>query len=521
MLEMMLLLIAASVGLGLSAKFRVPSIPLMILGGVALGVTGWMGETGDLQNTLLLGLTFLLFIVGAELDLTAVGERKRAAIVFGLVQFALLGAISLGAAMWMGFGLRAGLYIGLAIASSSTLVVVTLLRGREQYFESFGRLAIGVVLLQDLLVILLLPVLLAESYGQMGRGVGGTVALVALAWACARWLVPMLMLRLERDEESLLLVMLATLFAFVGLAYWLGVPPMSGAFLAGIALSRFPVSGLVRGQMASLSDFFLAVFFVSLGVLLVMLAPLIDVEQVLFHGVVLASILLLTPFMLVPLARRFGLTTRSSIEMTNLLAQCGELSLVVVLLGFDQGHLDASAVSAIVVLAVITMVVSPILSSEAVTWRVMHVLPGSRSVGEPVSYTGHLVFLGCGTSTRKLILRAVEAGHTVVAVDDDSAVVELLRNSGVEAIRGDGADPWLLRRLGIRNAKVVVSTMRRKRDHERLLRLAGDTRVIVRTFEPATADALRSQGATVVVESLAASDRFMEWFGQRDEASAV
>lgn len=516
MLQVMLILLAASIGMGLSIRYRVPSIPLMIGTGIALGITGWMGDGGDLQSTLLLGLAFLLFVVGAELDGEAVGDQKRTALIFGLVQFALLGGMSFGAAMLLDFGMRPAIYIGLAIASSSTLIVVTLLRHREQFFESFGRLALGVVLLQDLLVILLLPVLIGDSTFEALRGIGATALLMVAAWVCARWVAPALMLRYERDEEALLLMMLATLFAFVGAAFWLGVPLMSGAFLAGLALSRFPVSGLVRGQLGSLADFFLAVFFVTLGVLFGTVVDQLEAAEVIFNGLLLAAILLLAPLLLIPLARRFGLTTRSSVEVTNLLAQSGELSIVVVLLGLERGHIDESVLGTIVLLTVITMVISPMLSSDRVAWRIVHFLPGPKRRGISVDHHDHLVFIGCGTSTRELIRHAAGSGEKVVAVDDDSAVIEELAEiDGVEAIRGDGADPWLLRRLGIRDAKLVVSTMRRLRDHERLLRLAGETAVIVRTFDHDAAIELRELGARVISEADEGERVFLEWFDQR------
>lgn len=517
MLAIMLIMLAAAVALGFSVRLRVPSLPLMIFVGVLLGITGWMGQVEDLRNILLLGLTFLLFVLGAELDLTAVGAQKKAALAFGLTQFFLVSGISLIVATLLGFGLKAGLYIGLAIASSSTLVVVTLLRRREQYFEPFGRLAIGVVLLQDILVILILPLLISDSAGEAARGFGATLGMIVLAWVCARWLAPWLMVRLERDDQTQLLVMLATLFGFVGIAHWAGVPLVCGAFLAGIALSRFPVSGLVRGQMASLSDFFLAVFFVSLGVFLGMISHGFDFTRVVLTAVLLGGVLLLVSALLVPVARRCGLTTRTSIEFNNLFAQCGELSLVIVVLGMERGHVEESVLGIVVLLAVITMAVSPALSSDEYAWRAMHLLPGSRRRVASSDRAGHLVFIGCGESTRDLIRRARHAGCSIIAVDDDPAIIERLKKTGVEAVRGDGGDPWLLRRISVRNAGLIVSTMRRQRDHERLLRLAGETPVLVRTFEPGVAQNLRSKGATVVVESDAAADRFMEWFLKREE----
>lgn len=516
MLAIMLIMLAASIALGFSVRLRVPSLPLMIFVGVILGLTGWMGQVDDLRNILFLGLTFLLFVLGAELDLTAVGSQKKAALTFGIIQFFLVSGISLIVATLLGFGLKTGLYIGLAIASSSTLVVVTLLKRREQYFEPFGRLAIGVVLFQDILVVLLLPLLVSDSAGEAARGFGATLGMIVLAWVCARWLAPRLMIRLERDDQTQLLVMLATLFGFVGMAHWAGVPLVCGAFLGGIALSRFPVSGLVRGQMASLSDFFLAVFFVSLGVFLGMISHGFDFTRVVLTAVLLGGVLLFVSSVLVPVARKCGLTSRTAIEFNNLFAQCGELGIVIVVLGMQRGHVEEGVLGVVVLLAVITMATSPALSSDEYAWRVMNLLPGSRRRVVSSDRAGHLVFIGCGESMRDLIRRASRAGCSVVAVDDDPAVVEELSGEGIEAVRGDGGDPWFLRRVGVRNAGLIVSTMRRQRDHERLLRLAGGTPVLVRTFEPGVAEALRAKGATVVVESDAAADRFMQWFLQRE-----
>lgn len=515
----MIILVAAALGHGLARWRGLPSIPLMLVMGLGLGATGVLGAPAGLQDTLLLGLTFLLFVVGAELDPATIVRTRRRAMILATAQFLVVGGIGFLAADALGFPTRTAAYIGLAATSSSTLVVVALLRRREQIFEDTGRLAIAVVLLQDLLVILLLPLVSADDVPGAARGIGATMLMLALAAVLAWFVMPRVIPRLEFDEEPLLLLLLATLFAFVGLAEWLGVPPVVGAFLAGLTLCRFPVNAIVRGPVASLSDFFLALFFVALGATV----QFIDLRQVLVDALLLASVLVVAPLMLVPVARRVGLTARSSIEVSGLLAQCGELGIAVMLVGVAGGHVDQAAFSTVTLVAVATLLLAPALSSDAATWRLMRrVLPprrgGLRSL-PPMN--GHTLFLGCGTSTRELIRHLRGSGEQVVAVDDDAAVVAELRAEGVTVIRGDGADPHLLRHLAVRRAAVIVSTMRRRTDQQRLLRLAGPAPVIVRTFDAGTARDLEARGAIVVSESEAAADGFLAWFDATDGAGRM
>jgi Kef-type K+ transport system membrane component KefB len=504
----MIIVVGAAVAHGLARWRGLPTIPLMLAVGLAIGASGVLGPGADLQDTLLLGLTFLLFVVGAELDPAAVARRARAAILLGVVQFVFIGGLGVLAARLLDFPPRTAAFIGLAVASSSTLVVVQLLRRREQIFEETGRLAIAVVLVQDLLVILLLPVVGADDGAGMLRGLGATVLLLGLALGLAFLVMPRVIPRLEFDEEPLLLLVLAILFAFAGFAAWLGLPPVIGAFFAGLTLSRFPVNALVRGPVASLSDFFLALFFVALGATV----EFGDLRQLLLDAVLLAAMLLLAPIMLVPFVRRAGLTARSSIEVAGLLAQCGELGIMVMLVGLSRGMVGQAAFDTVTLVAVATMLIAPALSSDAATWRLMRRIVPARRDPHLGAVDGHVLFLGCGSSTRRLIGQLRAEGREVVAVDDDEAVVAALREDGVRVVRGDGADPHLLRRLGVRRAAVIVSTMRRRADQERLLRVAGDVPVVVRTFDSEGVGELASRGAIVISESDAAAERFLDWF---------
>ena len=507
MTTLMLILAAAAAGFGVATWRRISPPPMLLLAGVALNVSGLLDPGPMLQHAMMLGLTFLVFVVGSELDVTRVAEHVRAAVRVAVAQFIVLAAIGFGVARLLGFDWLASLYVGLAVTASSTLLIVWLLKQRQQLFEPFGRLVVGVLLVQDALVILLLPVLthVTDGAAAIALQMLATLLLIGLTWICIRWIAPLMLLRMGLDEESMLVAVLALLFAFMGLASLMDVPAVVGAFLAGVAMSGFPVGGVVRGQLTSLADFFLAVFFVTLGAFV----TIPNLRQLLLEGILLTSVLLLTPPLVMLIVRRAGLTTRSAVEGAHLLAQCGEFSLVIMLLGVDRGHVSESVLAAMMMLVVVSMTITPFLSTDAMTWRLMRWIPGPRPAAADQAPREHVLFLGCGTNTRRMITRVLQVGQPVMVVDDDPGVVAELHHQGVPAIRGDGADYHILEAAGARQAKVIVSTMRRRHDYERLLAFAGGRNVLIRVFGPQEGEQIKRLGGTPIIESETAAEEFL------------
>lgn len=515
MITVMLILAAAAAGFGLATWRRVPPPPLLLLAGIALNGSDLLASGPMLQHTLTLGLTFLAFVVGSELDITRVGEHLGTAVRVACAQCVVLAIIGFAAGRLIGFNWLTSMYLGLAVTASSTLLSVWLLKQRQQLFEPFGRLVVGVLLVQDALVILLLPVLthLTDGPLPMTLQLLSTLLLIGLTWICIRLISPLLLLRMGLDEESMLLVVLALLFGFMGLASLMDVPVVVGAFLAGVAMSGFPVGGVVRGQLSSLADFFLAIFFVTLGASI----SVPNLGQLLLEGILLLSILLITPPLAMLIIRRAGLTMRSAVEGAHLLAQCGEFSLVVMLLGVDRQHVSESALAVVMMLVVVTTTVTPFLSTDIMTWRLMHWIPGAR--GKPVSPTphDHVLFLGCGTNTRRVLDRVVKEGQPVVVVDDDPGVVSELEQRGIPVIRGDGADFHTLAAAGAREAKVIVSTMRRRHDYERLLNYVSAEKVLIRVFDSQDGHRIRELGGTPIVESESAVEDFLSRLNEHQQ----
>jgi Kef-type K+ transport system membrane component KefB len=508
-----LLLAAAAVAYGVAHALGVPAIPVLLLSGVGLALSGFVPEQ-LVNDALVLGTTILLFVTGAELSPRRTRAQRHAARTVGIFQFVLLGAVGVAAALLLGYPPIAAGYIALALTASSTLIVVRLLQRRRQLFEPFGRLVLGVLLLQDLLVLLLIPVItdLPLGVAPVLLGILATLALAGLAWIIFRWATPLIQ-RLDREDEVMLLVLLGTLFLFVGLADLLGLPLVTGAFLAGFALSRFPLNGMVRMKLGSIAEFFSALFFITLGALIGVPAASELVHALILSGVVI----LVTPPLVTVIAERAGMSSRAALESGLLLSQTSEISLVIGLFGFMAGQISRSVFIVIALVTLITMLLTPFITAERVAWwllkrRPLTVLPQRRRGDQRTPTHDHVLVLGSGATGMPLLETILAGGHEVLVIDDDPIVVQRLREAEIPCLRGDASDVALLERAGAHRARIITSTIRRPQDNRRLLEFARGVPTLVRVFEDSDAEWIRALGGTPVVASHAAAAEMMRWF---------
>jgi monovalent cation:H+ antiporter-2, CPA2 family len=515
MIVMLTILAAAAFAVGIAHWLKLPRVPLLVLSGIGLSASGLISDSALFQDALLLGLAFLVFSAGTEMNPARVRGQQSAAIRVGLGQFLAVVLVGLGVGWLLGFDWLTTFYIALALAASSTLVVIRLLKQRQQLFEPFGRLVVGVLLLQDGLIILAIAALSGIEGGMTAVlvNVNGALGLMLLAYLGQRWVVPWLLLRFDLDEEERLLVVLACLFLFIGLAFLLQAPIVIGAFLAGFALSSFPVSGILRGQLASLNDFFLAVFFVTLGALINLPAR----QELLLALALAAIVLVLTPVLVSLIARSANFTTRSSLESGLLLAQTSEFSLVVALLGVQQGHLSEGMLGVLTLTTVLTMIATPFLATDQVTIRLIHWLAHLQKDLAQLPHSNHVLLLGCGERGRPLLDWLLAQGETVVVVDDDAAVVERVRRMGVSAVHGDAANHHTLEAAAAPQAKVIVSTIKRLANSDDFLDYIARVPVLITLFDPQVAQRIEQLGGRTVLESYAAAEEFMAWFASRAE----
>lgn len=240
MTSFLYLLLAAALAHTLARGTRAPVTPLLVGAGIALGASGALADDELIvRDALLLGATFLVFFSGTELDPKRVGAYRQLALRIGVLQFLCFGGLGFLLARLLAFDVLAALQLALALAASSTLVVVRVLQRQQRFYEPVGRVVLGVLLVQDLLVIFIASALASAPEGPAAVGLAALkmVGLVAVTAVMVRYVTPFFLLKLNLDEESLLLVVLAIVFAFVGAAELLDLPFVVG----GVPRRRGPL----------------------------------------------------------------------------------------------------------------------------------------------------------------------------------------------------------------------------------------------------------------------------------------
>ncbi len=347
--------------LGLAAHFsRQPSILAYLIAGFVIGPfgTGWVKSQDSISVISELGLIFMLFMIGLEIDLKKIVRAGPVILLAGGVQ--LIGGALLGILFFIAIGMqKAGgydaLYLCVACALSSTVIIVKVLYEKRELDTLAGRITLGVLVLQDIFAILFLAIqpslddlefsIVALSFARAG-------ALVATALLLSRYILPALFHRIARSPELILLGALAWCFLIGEVAEKLHLSREMGSLVAGVSLSTFPYALDVTAKVTTLRDFFITLFFVALG-MTIPIPSLSVVGLALVIALFTVTSRLLTTFAPLYLMRQ-GL--RASLLPAINLAQISEFSLVIIQTGVAAGHLrteTANAASfAFVVLAV-------------------------------------------------------------------------------------------------------------------------------------------------------------------------
>ncbi|MCO4755138.1 MAG: cation:proton antiporter [Bacteriovoracaceae bacterium] len=510
MMEMLLILMAASIGLGVAKFTRLPYVPLLILAGGGLDYFNAPIDNDLARDALLLGLIFLVFISGTALNPWRIGEKTKLAFFIGTAQFLLLGLLGFFVCQFLGFGLMESSYLGLALCSSSTLVVIQLLKSRGEMFEPFGRMMVGALLIQDILMMLIISVL--ERFGlgvyEMITSAFLVVALGLIGIVFKKWVIPRLMVGEQVDEEQQLLMALGILFFFMGVSHLFNLPFIAGAFVAGVSLSSFPISGVLKGQFASLNNFFNAIFFVILG----FFVELPVSENIWLVALFSVLIILATPALTLSVAAFAGMPFRIGLESGLLLAQTSEFSIVLALIGMSNKHIGLDHLGIITSVTVTTMILTPFLANEKVASLAMRGLAMlARRVDRPLLMTGHFLFFGCGESAMVAVKALLAEKKQVVVIDDDIGVVRQLEEMGVHSILGNGRDTSVMDRANLSGACMAISSMRKFSDNLAVVKFAKETPFVVRVFDQEEADIFNRLGAQAIPATDAASSDFMDW----------
>lgn len=486
------ILIALAALLGVLAnKFKQPPLLGYILAGIIVGSMGIIGDTENESFELFakIGITFLLFILGLELNIQDLRSLGKVSLVTGIGQIVFTTFFGYLLSLALGFNSTSAIFIAIGLTFSSTIVIIKLLSTKKELTTLHGKISIGFLLVQDLAAMLILMLLV--TLGNASGGVSFVEVIiglfikipiiVVLLWASTKYFLPWLINETNHDREVLFMVIIGWALFFAAL---IGSPLFGftieiGALLAGIALSSRKESLQIETWMRPLRDFFLTMFFVLLGLNL----QIDSLPSVLIPALIFSTFVLIgNPIIVLIIMGALGYNKRTSFFTSLTVAQISEFSLLVAALGLQFGHLDSNAVAILTLVGGITMSISSymIYYNQEIYEKLKKylVIFEFRSHTKRGSYgkkmKGHVAIFGFHRLGEDIYYDVMEETDEFLIIDNNPMTVERLSKDGLKVIYGDMTDTDLYDHLKLEDAKLIVSTVPNKLSNLKLVQYIND-----------------------------------------------
>ncbi|MBW2975650.1 cation:proton antiporter [Candidatus Woesearchaeota archaeon] len=512
--EIALIIIIATVFAFIARRLKQPLIPAYIITGLLIGPLYGLITNRDLIRTLSeIGIAFLLFIVGLEMDLKKLKDVALVSGIGGAIKSLSMFTLGFIIALVLGFVTKEAIYIGLIVAFSSTMVVVKLLSDKKELDTLHGRIVVGTLLLEDMLALLALSVLTSldgNSFLAVGIALVKGMVFVLVALSFTKYLFPLVFKTAAKSQELLFLSSISVCFLLSIVAYYLNFSIAIGAFLAGLSLANLPYNFAIIGRVRSLRDFFATIFFVSLGMELVV-GQIIHFLPLLLILLVLA--IAVKPFITMFLCSFFGYKRRISFVTSISLAQISEFALIIVSQGLLLGHVSKSIFTLTILVAIITMVITSyfIQFEDRIYLRLkrylkpfdrftdgyedLEYLPKQRKTD--VILIGHnRIGYSIGRTLKKMRKR-------VIVVDYNPEVIKMMIRKKVACLYGDAGDIDVLERLPLDEVDMLISTIPSSKVNrlliEKLHEVNKDAVIYVTASEVEKALRLYDAGADYVI----------------------
>ncbi len=496
----------------------VPSIAGLILAGTLSGPTalGLVDNTHQVEVLAEIGVVLLLFGIGLELSLEHLRRLWKVILLGGTIQVTATVACAAAVASWFGLETGPAVFLGCVIAISSTAVILRGLSKRGELDAPHGRLAVGILVFQDLCVVpmlLAVPILAGQENSAREIVIATTTSLAILGGVliAAGYIVPYLLTFVAKTKERDIFVLSVFLGCF-GIAWGLsqaGISLALGGFLAGLIFAGSEFRHQAMSDLIPVREVFASVFFVSVGMLL-------DISDVFAHltsTLGLLGLILIGKFSIILV---MGLILRLSFRVAILsaaaLCQIGEFSFVLLNAASGTGLLEATLSHNLLTAIILSMLLTPMvisfgpylaLGASRVPWlnRMLDAEPPGIGTHEP--HSDHVIVAGYGRSGREVCRAARAAGFSCIAVDVNVDNVREAKATGDLAVFGDITRKEVLEELGCRNARLVMVSINDNRAAELAIRMirrtAPDAPIIARALYDIDEDALRAAGATKVV----------------------
>lgn len=502
---------------------RQPPILAYILTGILIGPFGQLQLQNHegLRMMAQFGITLLLFMLGLELKLKDLRSIGKAAFLIGIPQIATTTFLGYFIAARLGFLAITSFYIGVALAFSSTIIIIKLISSKRDLQSLYGKISVGILLIQDLFAVFVLMFLSMFTKGQESFVVE-SIALIlikacflfAIVIALSKYVFPKLMDWLSKSEETLLLFSLAWVLGLSALvsSYLFGFSIEVAGFLAGVALANANENFHIISRVRALQDFFITIFFVVLGLetasgnIGAVIGPAVILSLFVFFG---------KPLIIMLIMGLLGYRKRTLLFTGVHLAQISEFSFIIIFLGSSLGHVTNDIVMLITIVGLLSFAASTYASIYTNSiyrflGKYLHVFELGKikkefdSESELLdSLEDHVTLVGANRMGKSILDALLDEGEKVVVIDFDPDIVRELKERGVISIFGDISDTDIQERVKLHKARLVISTISDPEDNMLLLdglrRSKNNAKVIVVAADFDDAKKLYDAGADYVV----------------------
>ena len=412
-----------------------------------------------------MGIALLLFIVGLSLDFRVLKEVGKVSSLAGLGEIIVTSFVVFAASLAMGFEYNTAIYLAAALAFSSTVVVVKILADKKEIDTLHGKIALGILIVEDFvaaIVLMVIPLVKGGDITAFAFGFTKIIGLIVLIFLFSAFVLNRFMDYLARSQETLFLFGIAWALALAALFQYLGLSLEIGALIAGMSLASSKYTLELGGKIKPLRDFFVVILFVFFGSQLV--GPIGG--SLLLHAIIFSFLILIgKPLIVMTFLRIFGYKKRTNFFAGTTLAQISEFSLVIVLIGFNLGYLTQEFMNLTVLIALITIGLSSysIYYSKVIFGKIGPLLRMFDGGGDEKDYVekkgADVVVFGYHRIGYKIMTRLKKMGMSIVVVDHNPKVIYSLEKQGIGCIFGDAADKNFLAELDLDKAKMIISTV--------------------------------------------------------------
>ncbi|HUD06339.1 MAG TPA: cation:proton antiporter family protein [Candidatus Saccharimonadales bacterium] len=459
---------------GMALLMRLIKQPLIIghiLTGILVGPTVFhlLKSPTTIQTFSNIGIALLLFIIGLGLNLKVIKEIGRIAALVGLIQVGLIAVLGWLVGNAFGLSYRQSVFLGVALSFSSTIIILKLLNDKKETSRLYGKITIGVLIIQDVLAAIALLFVTSQgnnssiSLDQLGSLAAKGLLATAALFIVGNLVLPRMQKLISTNSEFLFLFAIGWGFGSAALFEGIGFSLEIGALLGGIALASLPFVQEISARLRPLRDFFIVVFFISLGSRLTFSSLGSQLGLILVAGLI---VVVIKPLVVLLVMSALGYTKQTSFKTAISLGQISEFSLVLILLGNSIGIIPASLVNVVTILALGSIAIS--------TYAINYSDPLFRLLERQLAFlerakakTTHearrhhyeLVLLGYKQGGQEFLKLFQDLKKDFIVVDYDPEVIEIMEREHVNCIYGDATDVELLEEIGIEHSKLIVSTV--------------------------------------------------------------